>query len=54
MYRTVGETWALSIPIIWRVIPLAFPDCSTVMLERLKMTDLVLYVGPGLKSTPIT
>jgi len=53
MYRTVGETWALSTSIIWRVIPLAFLDCSTAMLERSKMADLVLYAGPGLKSTPI-
>jgi len=51
----VSHHWrevASSTPILWRVIPLAFPDCSTAMLER-SMTNLVLYAGPGLKSTPI-
>jgi len=55
-FSHVSHHWrevASSTPILWHVIPLALSDCSTIMLERSKMADLVLYAGPGLKSTRI-
>ena len=45
---------ALSTPSLWRVISLGFPDCLTVMLQRSKMADLILYAGPGLKTSNYT
>ena len=56
-FSYVSHHWrdvALNTSNLWRVISLGFPNCSTVMLQRSKMADLILYAGGDLETSKHT